>query len=208
MIQDVNADNVFWLFGGKPIKNMLELGRELRQMSTEAFAHHVKSDKNDFATWAEYSLKDHHLATLLRTTKDQSRMAAIVERRIQEFTRPPEKPAHHAEIKKQMHHHSPEKQMPRRHQTPSEHHTPTIIKTRHVTPLLAVTKEQLQQVEQVKKEVVHTPFKTHLKLTHEDPPTEIYVHEVKKPHAAASLLIAHVLLGLVVGIGIIMVIIA
>ncbi len=202
-LQDTPSDKVFWLHGGKTIKNILELARELKQMNKETFAHYVNDGKNDFANWIQYCIKDEQLATLLKTTKNKERMAAIVERRIQELT-------------------TPKKENPK--QTIQQ---PTIIRTKNVTPLklsyepavIRTRKPQpiITQKEQPKP-IIRTPYKTTLKLTHEAPPKkiiqtrhktqlklgheqkEIYVHEVKTQHHSATLLISHLVLGIVIGV--------
>ncbi len=186
-IQNVPQENTFWLLGGKPIKNIIELGKELRQMSPETFAHHVNAEKNDFAAWIEYSVKDSNLATLLKTTKDKARMAAIVERRIHELTKPPK--------------------------TTEE---PAVVRTRNITPLKLAEEKKIIKTDNVTKlsikdppkTVVKTPHKTELKLNHDKPHREIYVHEIKEQHNATALLMSHVLLGIVVGAAIIIVMFA
>src|SRR5574342_721847 len=181
MLENTKPENEFILLGGGRIKNIAELGRELRQMSDEAFSHHVTEDKNDFANWIEACVKDEKLGILVRTTKDKQRMAAIVERRIKELTSPT----------------PPQKQ---RRSTPQTVHQPTIIRTRNVTMLnLAHKTNEAPLTEQ--RQVIRTPHKTHLSPTHE-PRTEIYVHEVNKHHHGAALLVAHLVLGIVVGVAI------
>lgn len=177
MLENTKPENEFVLLGGGRIKNIAELGRELRQMSDDAFAHHVNEDKNDFANWITACVKDEKLGILVRTTKDKQRMAAIVERRIKELTNPS----------------PPQKQ---RRSIPQTVHQPTIIRTRNVTTLHLSHKAEAPE-----RQVFHTPHKTHLRLTHA-PRTEIYVHEVNKHHHRAALLISHLVLGIVVGVAI------
>jgi hypothetical protein len=209
-LRDVPPENEFVLLGGKRIKNIAELGRELKQMNNEVFAHHVTREKNDFANWINACVKDTKLGTLVRMTKEQQRMAAIVERHIQEKTRPPIK------IVKPI----------KTGQTMPE---PTIVRTKNVT-LLALAHRQPVKKEQPKlqKNIAHTPHNIILKLTHEQPAPktapepvmhaqphlkthlslahdnakEIYVHEVNKHHHGAALLIGHLVLGIVVGVAI------
>jgi len=205
-LQDTPSDKVFWLHGGKTIKNILELAKELKQMNNETFAHYVTNQKNDFANWIQHCIKDEQLATLLKTTKSKERMAAIVERRIQELTTPPKKQT-----------------APREKQT-----MPTIIRTKNVTPLKLAyqptvvrthktTQLIIAQKEQPKP-IIRTPHKTQLKLTHEEHPKkiirtphktqlrlgneqkEIYVHEVKTHHHSATVIISHLVLGIVIGV--------
>lgn len=198
-LQDVTPEKVFWLQGGKPIKNIPELARELKRMSPETFAHHVTEHKNDFANWIEECAKDEKLAALVKTTRAQHRMAAIIERRIQELTQP-------------------QKERPK-----PEIIQPTIIRTKNTTPLNIkqelqiiktpnVTQLTLAKKEEIirtgkttrllikePREIIETPHKTPLTLGHHK---EIYVHEVKTHHHSATLLISHLVLGIVIGVAI------
>ncbi len=72
----------------------------------------MNDEKNDFANWIQNCAQDEKLATLARMTRDRERMGTIVERRIQELTKP--------QIK----------QMKKPVQTI---HEPSIIRTRNVT---------------------------------------------------------------------------
>ena len=206
-LQDTSSDKVFWLHGGKTIKNVLELAKELKQMNNETFAHYVNNEKNDFANWIQHCIKDEQLATLLKTTKSKERMEAIVERRIQELTAPPKKNI-----------------APREKQTMQQ---PTIIRTKNVTPLklayqptVVRTHKTTQLQKEQPKPIIRTPHKTQLKLTHEELPNkiirtphktqlklgseqkEIYVHEVKTQHHSATLIISHLVLGIVIGVAV------
>jgi hypothetical protein len=202
-MQDVPSDKVFWLHGGKTIKNILELARELRQMKNETFAHYVNEQKNDFANWIQHCVKDEQLAMLARSTKNKERMAAIVERRIQELTALPKKEKPKQDI-----------QQPTIIRTKSVTplkltYEPTIIRTRKKTQLIvtqpepekkiihAQNKTPLKLAHEPEKKVIRTPHKTQLSLGQHK---EIYVHEVKTHHHSAALLISHVVLGIVIGV--------
>jgi len=210
-LQDTPSDKVFWLHGGKTIKNILELAKELKQMNSETFAHYVTNEKNDFANWIQHCIKDEQLAALLKTTKNKERMAAIVERRIQELTAPPKK------------HNIAPREKPK--QT-----MPTVIRTKNVTPLKLAyqptvvrthkTTQLIMAQKEPPKPIIRTPHKTQLKLTHEEPPKkiirtphktqlklgseqkEIYVHEVKTHHHSAAVIISHLVLGIVIGVAV------
>lgn len=211
-LRDVPPENEFVLLGGKRVKNVVELGREIKNMNHSVFAHHVTREKNDFANWIDACVKDTKLGTLVRMTKEQQRMAAIVERHIQEMTKPPKmtKPV----VKKV-------------EQTIPE---PTIVRTKNVTLLALAHRQQHIKKEQPKQNIIRTQHKTILKLTHEQPAPkkipepiihtnqihhskthislahdqtrEVYIHEVNKHHHGAALLIAHLVLGIVVGVAI------
>ncbi len=182
MLQDVKPENTFWLKNGKGIKNIAELGRELKQMKDEVFSHHVNDSKNDFANWTEFCLQDQKLAVLLRTTKNRERMAAITERRIQELTvsniRPPTKIS----------------QKPQKRELQPITYQPTIIRTKNVTPL-SFKPDAVQTENAHKPEIINTPHKTQLYLGK----SEIYIHEVKTHHYSAIQLTSYVAFGIIVG---------
>ncbi|MEM3154507.1 MAG: hypothetical protein QW165_02995 [Candidatus Woesearchaeota archaeon] len=171
MLENVKTEHEFVLFGGKRIKNIVELCKEIKQMPEETFRHHVTEQKNDFANWIEACTKEERLGQLIRTTKNRERMAAIIERRIKEHTR-----------------------------LPTVLQQPTLIRTRNVT-LLNLSHKENASIQQApfQKTVHHSPHKTILQLTHE-PHTEIYVHEVNKHHHRAAVLISHLALGIVIGV--------
>ncbi len=213
MLNDVKPENTFWLKGGKPIKNIAELGRELKQMTNETFNHHANDSKNDFASWIEFCVKDKQLATLVKTTKNPERMAAIVERRIQEMTAIP--------IKQEQ----PKKEHTKRVQ---QAYQPTIIRTKNVT-LLSFKPEiiktpnvtQLKLARQVikagkttplaiaeQKTIIKTKHKTMLKLSTKENEKEIIIHEGKPHHYSIVLLASHLVLGLVVGVAVAILVLA
>ncbi len=205
-LQDVPPDKVFWLHGGKSIKNILELRRELKTISNEIFAHYVNSEKNDFANWIQHCVKDEQLAILVRSTKNKERMAAIVERRIQELTQPPKREKPKQTLQQTT-------IIRTKNVTPlSLIHEPTVIRTRKVTMLTITPEKEDNTVIKTGKtipleiktplKIIHTPHKTQLTLTHEQPKKEIYFHEVKTQHHSAALLISHLVLGIVIGVAI------
>ncbi len=199
MLQDAKPEHTFWLKTGKGVKNIAELGRELKQMNKEVFTHHVNENKNDFAEWTKHCIKDEKLAALLKTTKNQQRAAAIVERRIQELTIP-----------------NPVKKQARTQIQPS------IVRTKNVTMLslagsqipskklsenqtqpsqargyLQQIKKDTTEQETPKKTIIHAQNKTTLHLSTNKP--EIYVHEIKPHHYSAITLASYITLGIVVG---------
>lgn len=219
-LQDTPPQHAFWILGGKSIKNIIELARELKQMTPDTFTHHVNDEKNDFASWVEYCVKDSQLATLLRTTKNRERMAAIVERRIQELTQP--RPVVKTPQPKEIKPKKPEiKEIPQPSIIRTKNvtllnlaHEPTVVKTANVTPLklaqedrkIIRTQKTTKLIVSAPKKIVKTPHTTPLKLGHEQP-KEIYIHELKKHHSPL-LLISHLVLGLVIGVAIAALVIA
>lgn len=223
-LQDVPPQHAFWLLGGKHIKNIVELGRELKQMNPDTFLHHVNENKNDFANWVEHCAKDHQLAILLRMTKSQERMAAIVERRIQELTRPRtdhfqrpprsstqfSSPSNFEGRKTDL-----SKAQVRRPIEPSIIRTKnvTLLKFKHEIPLIkSHNVSHLALVHKTEPKIIKTGKTTKLIISErpkeiinipiKHPVREIYVHEVKKHHYSATLLFSHVVLGIVFGVAI------
>ncbi len=219
MLNDVKPENTFWLKGGKPVKNIAELGRELKKMNNETFNHHVNDSKNDFASWIEFCVKDKQLATLVKTTKIPERMSAIVERRIQEMTAIPIK---QEKLKKE----TAKKEEPKKRV--QQAYQPTIIRTKNVT-MLSFKPEviktpnitQLKLANQViktgkttplaiaeQKTIIKTKHKTILKLSTKENEKEIIIHEGKPHHYSIVLLASHLVLGLVVGVAVAILVLA
>jgi hypothetical protein len=73
---------------GKRINGLEELSKELQKMSFEEFKQHVNNEKNNIADWIEHNLQNSQLATLVRTTKSKTRMSALIERQIKQWTKP------------------------------------------------------------------------------------------------------------------------
>ena len=72
----------FICMDGKPIKSLVELGKELDAMSDEVFYHHVTPDRNDFANWVNDILKEAQLAQDLGYVKDKQTACYTVMRHI------------------------------------------------------------------------------------------------------------------------------
>lgn len=56
LLEDVRAENYFWLKDGGVIKNLKELSEIMNNMSDDTFNYHVNDQKNDFSNW----IKDVH----------------------------------------------------------------------------------------------------------------------------------------------------
>lgn len=84
-LQNAPENQVFLLKGGRKIKNLHELVRELHRADEETFRYHVNEQKNDFANWVKDVLKDGVLATRIRNVKDKAAMERFVGTRIHEL---------------------------------------------------------------------------------------------------------------------------
>ena len=62
-------DQCFWLESGPMIKDLNELKHALETMSDDQFAHHVNSERNDFANWVHNVLDDTELSGKLKRCK-------------------------------------------------------------------------------------------------------------------------------------------
>ena len=52
----------FNLYGGRTINTLKGFAKELINMPTETFKHHVSLENNDFSNWIKYSLHNEPLA--------------------------------------------------------------------------------------------------------------------------------------------------
>ncbi len=52
----------FYLKNGKELDGLRALAMELSEMADDIFSHHVNEERNDFANWIKYSLKEEKLA--------------------------------------------------------------------------------------------------------------------------------------------------
>ncbi|USN44361.1 MAG: hypothetical protein H6500_00750 [Candidatus Woesearchaeota archaeon] len=58
----MNPSKIFNLQGGKSVKDLKGLAKELARMPLDVYEHHVKPTKNDFANWIRHSLSHDELA--------------------------------------------------------------------------------------------------------------------------------------------------
>jgi len=79
---NVPEEYAFWSYPGHTLRNMKELGDELRTMSNENYAYHVNAEKNDFANWVKDIIKDEKLAADLKKAPDRVQAARAVANRI------------------------------------------------------------------------------------------------------------------------------
>lgn len=68
----------FWVNNGPALKDLKELCEALRAMNDEQFAHHVNSEKNDFAKWVAEVLEDEKCAQALLKAKTRKAAARAV----------------------------------------------------------------------------------------------------------------------------------
>jgi len=68
----------FHLKNGKTITSLNDLVLFLSDMDDDTFAHHISTDKNDFAIWVNDTLKDEDLAVQMVTVMDRKEMIKII----------------------------------------------------------------------------------------------------------------------------------
>lgn len=78
ILKDTNPENYFFVQDGKVIKNVLELSRQLDNMTDDIFRHHVNEMKNDFASWIKNVFKQEKLAKELLKTIDKDKTQIII----------------------------------------------------------------------------------------------------------------------------------
>lgn len=81
-LSDVDKKSAFRFRRGHEVLNLEELHSELKIMSDDDFKHHVNSEQNDFANWIENCIKDKHLASALRETKEKQATIETVKSRL------------------------------------------------------------------------------------------------------------------------------
>ena len=74
-IVNIPAEKYFYANDGSVIKHLGELPEALRNMSPEAFNHHVNEEKNDFYTWVKDVFEHSSLARKIKNVKIKEDMA-------------------------------------------------------------------------------------------------------------------------------------
>jgi hypothetical protein len=82
LLADVPEENKFYLRSGKVLRNLKELSLEFHDMDDATFSHHVNAEKNDFASWIKYTIKDDALANTIENLKDKTLIHGEVDRRV------------------------------------------------------------------------------------------------------------------------------
>jgi len=77
----------FWTEDGQILKDLKDLEVAFNKMSTKTFSHHVTKEKNDFAAWVDYVLKDSVCATDLRKAKKASTAKTAVTKHLKSYAK-------------------------------------------------------------------------------------------------------------------------
>lgn len=68
----------FWTRDGRILQNLADLHMAFGSMDDEIFLHHANKEKNDFADWVEYVLRDLECAEDLRKAKKAGQAEKIL----------------------------------------------------------------------------------------------------------------------------------
>ena len=82
MLGDVPGDKQFYCSDGRVLKNLLELGAALAEMSDETYSYHSNDTKTDFSNWIKDVIGDEKLARDLGKNIAKVRAAKAVADRI------------------------------------------------------------------------------------------------------------------------------
>lgn len=78
----VAREHYFVRMDGVLITSLVDLAKQIDEMSDQVFYHHVTADRNDFAAWIADVIKDDQLATDLGYIKDRHATAYAIMRKI------------------------------------------------------------------------------------------------------------------------------
>jgi len=84
-MENVHPDHEFKFNNGKSAKNIWELQKKILSMPDDEYASHVSAEKNDFAEWVEYAVKDPELADKLRNSTSKETTAEIINTKINQL---------------------------------------------------------------------------------------------------------------------------
>ena len=91
LFSDLPFEHRFWLATGESVQSLRELYEAMDTMSDDAYSHHIKGKKNDFAEWVETLYGDDKLAHKLRMSKTREQAKRAIEERIDELIKLEEK---------------------------------------------------------------------------------------------------------------------
>ncbi len=87
LLADVPEEYVFRSSNGHILRNMRELGEELKTMSCQDYAYHANAEKNDFTNWVKDIIKDEGLSKNLRKAPNQAQATKLVADRIKTISK-------------------------------------------------------------------------------------------------------------------------
>ncbi|MBI4188029.1 MAG: hypothetical protein HY529_02370 [Chloroflexi bacterium] len=87
LLSDVPEEYVFRACDGCVLRNMKELGNELKTITDENYAFHANAEKNDFTNWVRDIIKDDRLAKDLQKASNRVQAAKVTASRIDTLSR-------------------------------------------------------------------------------------------------------------------------
>ena len=72
----------FYFSNGDSAGSLDELLAKLRTIDDECFFHHVNEEKNDFADWTQFCVKDKVLSKRIRKLKDREGIVNAIDKRV------------------------------------------------------------------------------------------------------------------------------
>ena len=81
-LRDVAPETCFWVNNGPVIKNLDELSVVLKDITDDAFCHHVNKEKNDFSKWVSDVVGDNLLAKQLSSSRNSDSAFKKVKKRV------------------------------------------------------------------------------------------------------------------------------
>jgi hypothetical protein len=84
MIIDVPQEQEFVFHDGRRAKNIMELKQIIEDMPEAEFRNFVNENKNDFANWVKYAVKDEPLAKKILSTKSKEIILMKLKERVNE----------------------------------------------------------------------------------------------------------------------------
>ncbi|OIO63655.1 hypothetical protein COT48_06245 [Candidatus Woesearchaeota archaeon CG08_land_8_20_14_0_20_47_9] len=82
MLSDVPPGQHFNIHMGSSIRNIRELAEAIDIMDERSFKHHMRDDKNDFATWVKDVIGDFELAAEMQRINTREGLVNAIKRRI------------------------------------------------------------------------------------------------------------------------------
>ena len=72
----------FYVNDGSVLKDLNDFAEKMKNISEDAFSHHVNTERNDFASWTREVLKDGILARSILKAKAPEEIVKSIEKRL------------------------------------------------------------------------------------------------------------------------------
>ncbi len=78
----MDESQYFYVNDGSVLKDLNDFTEKMKNISQDAFSHHVNLERNDFASWTKEVLKDGVLARSILKAKAPEEIVKSIERRL------------------------------------------------------------------------------------------------------------------------------